>query len=377
MMPALEVRGLSKRFGAIDAVRDFSHRFAPGRITTVVGPSGSGKSTTLWMIAGLLPPDGGRIALGEEDLTTVPAEHRDMGMVFQNYALFPHLSVFENIEFGLRVRRVRRADRLRRVAEVMQRVRIEHLRRRRIREISGGEQQRVALARALAIRPRVLLMDEPLSALDAKLRESLRDELFRLLERLAVTTIYVTHDQVEAMSLGHELIAMNQGRIEQAGRPHDIYRRPANTFVAEFLGSANIFAGRCIEAGGRRRLILPFAEIDAPATAPPGSCWVMIRPEDFEIAGRGVPHFHAEVESSQFLGNQIRIYVAVRGGKVVVDVQNEFRLDDLRRMPIHIKAQKVYVWPRPASDGRTAGAAILRGELPDLSNRDAQESRTT
>jgi ABC-type Fe3+/spermidine/putrescine transport system ATPase subunit len=343
-MAELTVRGLSKTYGETPAVSDFSHTFADGKITTVVGPSGSGKSTTLWMIAGLTRPDRGAIRIDGEEVTHLAAEHREIGMVFQNYALFPHLTVRENVEFGLRVRRVPRAERNKRALETLALTRIEHLSERYPSRISGGEQQRVALARALVIRPKVLLMDEPLSALDAKLREELRGELFRLLNELGVTTVYVTHDQMEAMSLGNDLIVMNEGRIEQVGPPLDVYLRPENTFVANFLGAANAFEGECVLRSGRRRVRLPFTEIDLIDDFPEGPCWAMIRPEDLSIATqKGDAHFHGEFASSVFLGNRLRVSIRVGSIDVVLDVGNDTVIDPRLPIPIRIDTTKVYL----------------------------------
>ncbi|MBV9079951.1 MAG: ABC transporter ATP-binding protein [Elusimicrobia bacterium] len=345
-MSTLKVQSLSKSFGAVEAVADFSHDFKNGEITTVVGPSGSGKSTALWMIAGLTAPDRGTVILDGQDITAVPPEKRDLGLVFQSYALFPHLSVEQNVEFGLKVRKMAAEDRRRRVDEMLDLVRIGRLRERRINQLSGGEQQRVALARALAIRPKILLMDEPLSALDAKLREELRTELFRLLQDLRITTIYVTHDQIEAMSLGNELIVMNGGRIEQTGRPPEVYKKPANKFVAEFLGSANIFEAQCVEMNGKRKIKLPFTVIDAPAQSVPGSCWVMVRPEGLTVANEGEGHFRAVIESSQFLGNQIRIVLNVNGQRLIVDVHNDLTINGGTSVPVQIRSDQVFMWPR-------------------------------
>jgi len=345
-MGILEIKSLTKSYGAVRAVNDFSHRFSEGKITAVVGPSGSGKSTLLWMIAGLQRPDQGRVFFDEKDLTAVLPENRDFGMVFQNYALFPHLTVRENVEFGLRVRHITKNERGALADEALELVKIGHLRDRRINQISGGEQQRVALARALAIKPKVLLMDEPLSALDAKLREQVRAELFRLLNSLRITTVYVTHDQVEAMSLGSELIVMDQGSPLQVGHPLDVYRKPVNKFVAEFLGSANIFEGRCVEKEGKRSIQLPFTVIDAPPQSKPGSCWVMIRPEDMRLTADDDAHFIGVFESSLFLGNQIRINLSVAGQKIILDVENGFRVDKKDRLPVQIKTDKVFVWER-------------------------------
>lgn len=319
----IEALNLRKSYGSVTAVHNFSHRFAPGKITAILGPSGSGKSTTLAMIAGLINPDGGSVHLDGKDITCLPAERRDFGLVFQNYSLFPHLSVVENVEFGLRVRGIDRAERRRLALAALEQVHIPHLADRRILQISGGEQQRVALARALAFSPRVLLLDEPLSALDAKLREGLRAELGRLLNELSLTAIYVTHDQVEAMSLGHELIIMQGGRIEQAGTPLEVYTRPATPFVATFLGSANLLEGECLQIHGQIRLRLPFAEIPAPEGATAGPCQVMVRPEDVSIVADCDSQLRGEVISSVFLGNQARLTVTVGESTLTVNTSNE------------------------------------------------------
>jgi len=349
-MHELKVSGLRKCYGDVPAVADFSYTFPQGKITTIVGPSGSGKSSTLLMIAGLLRQDAGSIELDGQDVSALDPERRDMGMVFQNYALFPHLNVRENVEFGLRVRGVPRQERRRRAEEVLHLVQIQSLSERSVDRISGGEQQRVALARALAFRPKVLLMDEPLSALDAKLREQLRGELFRLLQQLNVTTIYVTHDQVEAMSLGNGLIVMNQGRIEQSGAPLDVYCQPANTFVAGFLGSANIFSAECVEKDGRLQIQLAFATIDAPINATSGACWVMIRPEDMILSPSDGANFHALFESSFFMGNQIRLNLSVSEKRITMDVENQTVFDRNKRIPIRINAEKAVTWPRVSGD---------------------------
>lgn len=352
MSGTLVVSNLSKRFarqasGAPAAVSDFSHAFTPGRITSILGPSGSGKSSTLAMIAGLLEPDSGGVELDGRDITHDPPERRRCGVVFQNYALFPHLNVLENVEFGLRVRGQGTAERRKRAVEMLELVRIPQLAERRAHQLSGGEQQRVALARALAIKPEILLMDEPLSALDAKLREDLRAELSRLLRELKLTTIYVTHDQAEAMSLGHELIVMNEGRKEQAGLPEDLYRRPATPFVARFLGSANVFAAEVDVACGRRILQLPGVRIDLNGSdAAAGKCWAMIRPEDLEPTARGGEHFLADVESSFFHGNSVRLHLRVGGESWLADVRNELVIRALEPLPLRIRADKIFVWPR-------------------------------
>ena len=349
MKTKLRVQNLRKAYGGIVAVEQFSHEFAAGRVTTILGPSGSGKSTTLAMIAGLLESDRGRVYCDDVDITDLPADARNFGMVFQSYALFPHMTVLENVEFGLRVRGIDRRLRLQRAGNVLEMLHIAPLANRRIRQISGGEQQRVAVARALAFNPQVLLMDEPLSALDAKLRETLRAELFKLLHDLGVTTIYVTHDQIEAMSLGYELIIMNGGRIEQAGRPYQVYSQPANTFVANFLGSTNMVAGECVEFNGARRLHLPFARMEIADETPLGECWAVIRPEDMEIADDGREHFYAEFESSIFLGNQVRLFLRAGKQRIIVDVPNDVLRQPRQQWPVQVKTSKICILAKEAS----------------------------
>jgi len=340
----LEVRSLSKCYGAQHALRDFSHRFAEGKVTTILGPSGSGKSTALALIAGLKQPDSGTVILDGRDITSVPPERRDFGMVFQNYSLFPHLSVRKNVEFGLRVRGMRPAERSARARETLSLTRIEHLAKRRITEISGGEQQRVAMARALAIRPSLLLMDEPLSALDAKLREELRAELRRLLAELRITTIYVTHDQTEAMSLGHEMIIVNEGRIEQTGAPIDLYLRPANLFVANFLGDSNVIAAQVQHETGE--VHLPFTNANGSAIATGAKCWALIRPEGMELVGPEESDFSATLESSTFLGNRLRLHLRAGLETFVLDTFNRAAIPLQTSVFIRVKKDEISTWPR-------------------------------
>ena len=314
------------------------------KITTILGPSGSGKSTALALIAGLKQPDGGTVHLDGRDITAIPPERRDFGVVFQNYSLFPHLSVQKNVEFGLRVRGVPAAERSARARETLVLTRIEHLAERRITEISGGEQQRVAMARALAIRPSLLLMDEPLSALDAKLREELRAELLRLLGELAVTTIYVTHDQTEAMSLGHEMIILNEGRIEQTGAPIDLYLRPANLFVANFLGDSNVVEAE-IE-GGTSWIQFPFPSANGSASGKGAKCWAMIRPEAMELVGQEEADFSGIVESSTFLGNRLRLRLRAGKETLVVDTVNRTPIALQTPVFIRIRESEISTWPR-------------------------------
>src|SRR6266852_79761 len=252
---AIRLEGVSKRFdhrvkGEVYAVRDVSLDVRPAELLTLLGPSGCGKTTTLRMIAGFQEPDAGRILIGGQDVTRLMANERNIGFVFQSYALFPHLSVFENVAYGLRVERQAEAGIARRVAEVLELVGLAGYDRQMPHQLSGGEQQRVALARAIVIRPRVLLFDEPLSNLDAKLRVQMRQEIRDLQRRLAITTIYVTHDQEEAMAVSDRIAVMHQGSLVQEGTAEDLYHRPVSQFVAQFVGRVNLVSGRVAVIAG-------------------------------------------------------------------------------------------------------------------------------
>ncbi|MDR7314590.1 ABC transporter ATP-binding protein [Brevibacillus nitrificans] len=242
-MSSVTLEHVHKRFGQAKGVEDVHIHIESGEFFTFLGPSGCGKTTTLRMIAGFYFPTEGQIRFGSREVTSVPPHKRNTGMVFQNYALFPHMTVFENIAFGLQVRKLSRTETQERVEKMMKLVRLEGYGERRIDQLSGGQQQRVALARALVIEPQILLLDEPLSNLDAKLREETRFEIKRLQLELGITTIYVTHDQAEAMSMSDRIMVMQSGEVQQIGTPHDIYHRPVNRFVASFIGETNLWEG--------------------------------------------------------------------------------------------------------------------------------------
>ncbi|HWM79766.1 MAG TPA: ABC transporter ATP-binding protein, partial [Methylomirabilota bacterium] len=253
---AIRLEGVSKRFdhrvkGEVYAVRDVSLDVRPAELLTLLGPSGCGKTTTLRMIAGFQEPDTGRILIGGQDVTRLMANERNIGFVFQSYALFPHLSVFENVAYGLRVQRQAEAGIARAVGEVLSLVGLAGHERQMPHQLSGGEQQRVALARAIVIKPRVLLFDEPLSNLDARLRVQMRGEIQRLQKALGITAVYVTHDQEEAMAISDRIAVMHAGVIVQEGSAETLYRRPASEFVAQFIGRTNLLRGRVVAAGAR------------------------------------------------------------------------------------------------------------------------------
>ena len=301
--------------GGAQALRPTTLTVEPGEVLALLGPSGCGKTTLLRVIAGLVDPDrGGRIAFNGEDVTARPIEQRAVGMVFQHYALFPQMTVEANIGYGLRVRGVPAEQMRRRVGEVIDLVRLGGLEQRRPAQLSGGQRQRVALARAVAVQPRVLLLDEPLTALDAKLKEALRDELAQLLRALHITAVHVTHDQNEALAIADRLAVMQAGSIVQVGRGEDLYRNPGHPFVAEFLGRVNRL--QC-QAGG-----LPLGGVQLPCpTQLDGRTALLVRPEDVQVlvgapagpATHGAPWGQARVLQRSFLGDRVHLRLAVDG----------------------------------------------------------------
>jgi ABC-type Fe3+/spermidine/putrescine transport system ATPase subunit len=290
-MAALRLEGITKSYGdAGPVVRDLSLSIGSGEFVTLLGPSGCGKSTTLKIVAGLVAPDRGRVALGGRDVTALPASARGVGMVFQNLALFPHLTAAENVAFGLRMRGLPRPEIRRRVDAALELVRMQGFEERLPAQLSGGQQQRVALARACAIEPTVLLLDEPLGALDRKLREEMQVEIRALTRRLGVTALFVTHDQEEALVLSDRVAVMNHGVVEQLDRPQAVFRRPATAFVAGFMGVANLFPAR-VAAEDPAALALEGAEglrLRCGRRGTPGAAvMVGLRPEDALLAGAG------------------------------------------------------------------------------------------
>ena len=314
----IELAGVSAVFhhesrGDIAAVKNLDLVVRPAEFLTLLGASGCGKTTTLRMIAGFQEPSSGEIRFDGEEVTHIPANRRDIGFVFQNYALFPHLSVFENVAYGLRVKRRSALEIEAGVEQGLRQVGLEGLGTRMISELSGGQQQRVALARAIAIKPRVLLFDEPLSNLDAKLRVQMRSEISRLQKELAITTVYVTHDQEEAMAISDRIAIMDQGRIVQIGNAEELYQRPASRFVASFLGSANFVRGRIVECGvGRATLDVEGRRWSLAAQAPGGvgaMADAVVRPEAVALS-RDTHGIKATIKSRVYLGDKAEYLVA-------------------------------------------------------------------
>ncbi|HEU4920043.1 MAG TPA: ABC transporter ATP-binding protein [Candidatus Limnocylindrales bacterium] len=317
-MTFLELTGVRKLFGDFVAVEDFNLATERGEFVSFLGPSGCGKTTTLRMIAGFEHPSDGSIVVDGKEITRQPPNRRNVGMVFQSYALFPNMTVADNIGFGLKVRRTPRARAREKVAELLELIHLPDKGDRYPWQLSGGQQQRVALARALAIEPQVLLLDEPLSALDAKIRVALRKEIRTIQRQLGITTVYVTHDQEEALSLSDRVVVMNEGRIEQIGAPADIYNFPATSFVASFVGTLNLIAGRVVDAAAGRlsidgqevRTSKPIEDARDGATVT-----VAIRPESVELGdGGGANRLRGPVEDVSFLGSIVRTRIGLDGG---------------------------------------------------------------
>jgi len=323
---------VGKVFGDVPAVSDLSLDVAEGEFLILVGPSGCGKTTALRMTAGLEEVTTGEISIGDRVVNDLPPTLRDVAMVFQNYALYPHMTVAQNIGFPLRQQKIKKADAKARVDEVAHLLALDELLQRRPRELSGGQRQRVAIGRALVRRPQVFLMDEPLSNLDAKLRVQMRAELISLHKRVGITTIYVTHDQTEAMTLGDRVVVMNRGVVQQVETPEQLYRNPVNTFVAGFIGSPamNFFHGRLDGERlqlGSHTVELP-AEVTRRLTRQGGEVTVGVRPEDLVLSTNGGPSIPATVEISERLGPEVIVHLRSEGLDVAAIGEQAAKTED-------------------------------------------------
>ena len=323
-----------------------------GQCTALVGPSGSGKTTILKIISGLLEPTSGSVAFGDREVLDLPPEKRNIGMVFQSYALFPNMTVQENVEFGLLVRGVAHEERRKRALQALDSVQIAPLAHRKIRQLSGGQQQRVALARAVVFQPDILLLDEPLSALDAKIRQELRGELANLLRQFRITAVYVTHDQEEAMALGDQVVVMDQGRIMQVGSPFEIYSAPSNDFVARFIGIANLYDARVAQGtNGALDVDLDFARIAIPAEQfrrrwphlAPGPVQLLCRPQHVAIVDEAHSHASVQVRECLFLGDRIRITGETRNRKMVrFEAHNDTAVKPGDVVPVRMDVSRIH-----------------------------------
>lgn len=319
----VRLEALRRQFGGVHALDGLDLDMAPGELVALLGPSGCGKTTALRILAGLEDADSGRIVVGGKDIANVPANRRDMGMVFQAYSLFPHLTAVENVEFGLRLRRQNAAVRRSRAREVLELVGLAAHGDRYPQQLSGGQQQRVALARALAFQPQVLLLDEPLSALDAKVRVQLREEIRRIQLEVGTTTLFVTHDQEEALAIADRVGVMRAGRLEQIGSPEDVYRTPATPFVAEFVGLSNRLRGRATGS------VVEVQDATLPIVGDvhSGPVTALVRPESVDVTAD--PTGTGRVVAVSFLGATARVTVAMPDDAIVVAQLESARLPEL------------------------------------------------
>lgn len=332
MSTAVKIENVTKRFGKFAANNQVNLDIKPGDFVSLLGPSGCGKTTLLSMILGIQDITEGRIYFDEKEIQDIPIHKRDVGMVFQNYALFPHMTVFDNVAFGLKMRKVPKEEIKKQTAEALELVHLSGLEKRFPRELSGGQQQRVAFARAIVVKPRVLLLDEPLSNLDAQLREDMRFELKRLHRALGITTIYVTHDQIEALSLSTKIAVMKDGVVQQYGTPLEIFHNPANNFVAKFVGYANFLTGRVIQADGRHYVMRDDTygyELEADLSGQKSleeikigdTVTATIKPESIQLLGQkdvqGRNVFDAEVEMNDYTGSMTRYEMKTKEGFVI------------------------------------------------------------
>jgi iron(III) transport system ATP-binding protein len=338
----IAIRGVVKRFGAVTAVDRAELDVADGELFTLLGPSGCGKTTLLRLLAGFYQPDGGEIRFGERVVNGLAPYERNIGMVFQNYALWPHMTVAGNVSYGLRLRKLGAAEIARRMREGLAKVNLSGLESRYPGQLSGGQQQRVALARALVLNPDILLLDEPLSNLDAKIRVQVRAEIRKLQQELRITTIYVTHDQEEALSLSDRVAVMKDGRVLQVGVPKELYERPRTRFVADFVGTNNLLPGQVRERRGERLFVeTGVGRLEAiPNAAITDRCVLAIRPENVAIAGgdgalgAGAPdggnRVSGRVALTSYLGNTLRYDVETGGGLVLkVDIRDPWHHDPM------------------------------------------------
>jgi len=351
----VELVGVTKRFGKVVALDKVSVRVERGEFFTFLGPSGCGKTTTLRIIAGLEVPDEGRVFMNGQDITGLPPYKRNVAMVPQNYALWPHMTVFENVAYGLRVRGVPKDKIRERIREVLELVKLEGLEDRYPAQLSGGQQQRVALARALVVQPRVLLLDEPLSNLDARLRIEMREELKRIQKTTGITVIYVTHDQEEAMVLSDRIAVMNSGKVIEVGRPEDLYRRPRTLFTATFMGKYNILEGKVVQltrevviVESRGQRILGTIPLEGAELRPGDEVYLVFRPHSGSIDPKGKEsnEFSGEISATSYLGERVEARVKTRHGELLFYLPPRTRV--VRKMPIklYVSAEDILVYPK-------------------------------
>lgn len=335
----ISLENISKKFSEVNAVENLNIKIDDGELVSILGPSGCGKSTTLFLIAGLEEVTGGKIFFGDEDVTKVDSKNRGIGMVFQNYALYPHMTVYENIEFPLKMAKMKKDLREKKVLDMAKLVKIDELLDRKPSKLSGGQQQRVAIARALVKEPKILLLDEPLSNLDARLRIEMREEISRIQKEIGITTIFVTHDQEEAMSISDKILLMKDGKLQQYSNPRDMYLNPTNKFVAKFLGNPkiNIFDGKETEGGfiTDKNTYFKFEKEKSEIRS------IGIRPEDFKICSKDEMDLEVEIKSIQTMGKELYVKGLTKGGDEFV-FTSSWDEDLQLNQTTYLKIRKIY-----------------------------------
>ena len=368
-MSEITIQGISKTFGDTRVLNDISFCAKDGNLLSLLGPSGCGKTTLLRIIAGLEYADSGTIHVGERDLTPIPVEKRNIGVVFQNYALIPHMTVFNNIAYGLKIRKVPKEQIREKVEQYIRLVGLTGMTDRKVTQLSGGQQQRVALARALIIEPDILLLDEPLSALDRKIRAEMQYEIRNLQRQIGTTTVFVTHDQEEALSMSDTVVVMSEGRIQQIGTPIDIYNEPQNAFVADFIGESNIldgvmladykvnFSGHtfdCVDAGFEKR-----ENVD-----------VVIRPEDVDIVSEEKGMLKGVVTSVTFLGVHYEIIVDIGGIKWMIQTTDFVDVDE--HIGLYIEPDAIHIMKKSEYSGMYGDYSSFSNEFDELSDAESE-----
>ena len=352
----IRLEGIVKSFDDTVVLNGIDLSVDENEFVTLLGPSGCGKTTTLRIIAGFEKPDQGRVYFEGKDITDMPANQRPVNTVFQNYALFPHMNVFENIAFSLRVKNVKEDEIKKRVAKALRQVNLKGFENRRIDQLSGGQQQRIAMARAIVNEPRVLLLDEPLGALDLKLRQEMEYELVRLKKELGITFIYITHDQEEALTMSDKVVVMNEGYIQQEGSPQQIYDEPVNAFVADFIGDSNIVSGQMADEKVVRIDGIEYPCIDGTAEGfpPRRRVDVVIRPEDIDIVPYGEGQWNGTITSKLFIGVHYEMLVQSEHGKIEWLLQNYDQHEVGEKIGMKVDPENIQIMHKPRSEAESA-----------------------
>ena len=352
----IRLEGIVKSFDDTNVLKGIDLSVDENEFVTLLGPSGCGKTTTLRIIAGFEKPDQGRVYYEGKDITDLPANQRPVNTVFQNYALFPHMNVFENIAFSLRVKNVKEDEIKKRVAKALKQVNLNGFENRRIDQLSGGQQQRIAMARAIVNEPRVLLLDEPLGALDLKLRQEMEYELVRLKKELGITFIYITHDQEEALTMSDKVVVMNEGYIQQEGTPQEIYDEPVNAFVADFIGDSNIVPGQMADEKVVKIDGVEYPCIDGTAEGfpPRRRVDVVIRPEDIDIVPYGEGQWNGTITSKLFIGVHYEMLVQSEHGKIEWLLQNYDQHEVGEKIGMKVDPENIQIMHKPKSEAESA-----------------------